>query len=117
MGVEIHETGRHYQSRGIDYLAALMGLKTADLGDAAVLNPEVAAEAGKPGSVDDRSIHDHAVEFRHRTTSYGSKFTTTGLVQHHPKVPVPVVFSKPRQRKRLAGDVAAAAVDCARLAA
>jgi hypothetical protein len=49
-----------------------MGLEATDFGDTTVPDPQVGAKAGQPGTVDDRSIHYHGVEFRHWTVSYGS---------------------------------------------
>jgi hypothetical protein len=65
MGVQIDESRRDDLSVGIDHFRALVVRDAADLRDAAVLDPDVAAKARRTGPVDDHSIFDDYIELRH----------------------------------------------------
>ena len=65
MGVQIDETRRDDVPLGIDQLGALVAGDASNLCDATVFDPDVAAEARRPGAVDHHAILDDYVEFRH----------------------------------------------------
>jgi len=50
---------------GINHLGALVTRDASNLGDAAVSDPDVAAEARRAGTIDHHAILDDYVEFRH----------------------------------------------------
>ena len=58
VGVQVDEAGRHDQAVGVDGAVGRALGPAADLGDAAVLDPQVAPEPGHPRAVDDRAALD-----------------------------------------------------------
>ena len=65
MGVQIDEAGRDDQAVGVDGLLGEAGRASADLGDLAVFNPDVAAIARDAGAVDDGAAFDLNVIIGH----------------------------------------------------
>src|SRR6266852_5080223 len=65
MGVQIDEAGRDVKSARVDHLFGLMRLKVAELGDLAVLDPDIGPVAWHPSAVDDRTASDDQIELRH----------------------------------------------------
>ena len=65
MGVQVDEARRHDQAAGVDDVIGLTGRDLADLGDAAVLDADVAAKPRQPATVDDHPAADHAIVARH----------------------------------------------------
>ena len=65
VGVQVDEARRHDQAAGVDRLVGLAGADLADLGDHAVLDADVAAEARQAAAVDDHAAADHAIESGH----------------------------------------------------
>ena len=61
VGVQVDEARRHDQAAGVDHLVGLVGADLADLGDHAVLDPDVAAKARQAAAVDDHAAANHAV--------------------------------------------------------
>ena len=81
MGVKVDEARRHVHPGSVDDLGGLMLLELADLGDAAVLDSDIAFEARHPGPVDDGPAPNNGVEFRHCLSLVSPAFfrTVTGL--------------------------------------
>ena len=65
MGVQVDEAGRHVLADRVDDLGALGGVDPADLGDPAVLDPDVGLEPGRLDPVEDGSALDHDVVGAH----------------------------------------------------
>ena len=70
MGVQVDKAGRDDQPAGVDHLGPLVGLDPPDAGDPSVFDPDIAAKARRPGAVNDHSVFNHQIEFRHKLISF-----------------------------------------------
>ena len=65
MGMQVDEARRHDQTAGIDDIIGVARRDLADLGNATVLDADVATKPRQPASIDDHAAADHAIVTRH----------------------------------------------------
>ena len=71
VGVQVDEAGGHDQALGVDFPLSVAAVQPADLGDATVLDGDIADVAGRPGPVDDGTASDDDVVGCHWPFSSG----------------------------------------------
>src|SRR5262249_23302394 len=73
MSMEIDESRRDNHARGVDLAAGVGAVDSADSGNDTVFDSDIAAKARHPRSIDDHSIFDCDIEFRHQDFLSGAK--------------------------------------------
>jgi hypothetical protein len=64
--MEIDKSGRDNQTRSVDLVPRLGRINPADPRNEPALDADIAAKARHPRTVDNHSIFDYNIEFRHR---------------------------------------------------
>src|SRR5712691_9615455 len=75
--VQVNEPRRHNQARGIEHFGSVMTLQPADLGDLAVLDPDVGPVAWHSRAVHHRAASDDSIELCHTNPPLRSFRTRT----------------------------------------
>src|SRR5881397_2773874 len=65
VGVQIDKSWGDNEPVGVDHLGGVTRLQAANLGDLAVLNPQVCAVAGHPRAIDDGAASNNGIELWH----------------------------------------------------
>ena len=65
MGVQIDKARHHHMPFGIQRLGALVGLNAANLRNLAVFDTNIASVTRQSRPIDNHSIFDHEIIFRH----------------------------------------------------
>src|SRR5215475_12805013 len=81
MGMEINKPWGHNLPRSVKHLGGVTAVKPPNLGDLAVLNPDVRSVARHASSVNDCAILNNGVELRHNSLLYGNSWTHHGAQQ------------------------------------
>lgn len=81
VGVKVDKSGRDNRAGCVDDALGSVARKPPDLGDLAVLDPDIGAEPRHPGPVDYQSIPDDRIDLCHRASPRMSPTHFYGLIE------------------------------------